>query len=284
MKAAEVYARELRIDAFLRRNPWVLATVTCIVAGSLYVAIYESMLLFDHGCHWSIVVSGLCAHAFFVITMHDGAHQSLSVTVADRWIMNTSAGLIVLPLYTELFRKYHLLHHAHTNTELDPLWASNKKQLFEEHRLLYAFLQALPFVLNLYMLATRTTREKQAYPFQPEVSVLFIVWSFLVAGCVVYVAQPSPWFVLGTFAFMTSIGAVRYWGEHMGVEEGKDSNTHWFPLGMGIGNHEAHHYYPELSWLSLTIGMWFRKKDTHPLKTIYRMFFDQRFKHYGTRR
>jgi fatty acid desaturase len=237
--------------------------------------------LFDKGYYWSLIFSGLFAHAFFVITMHDGAHQSLSATKWDRFIMNTAAGLIILPLYTELFRKYHLLHHAHTNTELDPLWASNKKKLFEEHRLVYAFLQSLPFVLNLFMLLTRTKKEKQAYSFQPKVSLLFILWSFLVAGIVIYWVRPSVWFVLGTFAFMTSIGAVRYWGEHMGIEEGKASNTHWFPLGMGIGNHEAHHYYPELSWLSLTIGMWFRKKDTHPLKTVYRMFFDRRFRHYG---
>lgn len=281
MKASEVYARELKIDAFLRKYPLVLAIVTLIVAGGLYLGIYWSMGLFDKGHYWSIVLSGLFAHAFFVITMHDGAHQSLSTKPLDRFIMNTCSGLIILPLYTEMFRKYHLLHHAHTNTPLDPLWASNKKKLFDEHRLLYAFLQSLPFVLNFYMLATRTEKEKQAHPHQPTVNWYYVLWSFCVAACIVYMVQPSIWFVLGTFAFMTSIGAVRYWGEHMGIEENKDSNTHWFPLGMGIGNHEAHHYYPQISWLSLTIGMWFRKKDTHPLKTVYRMFFNSNFRHYG---
>ena len=281
MKASEKFARELKMDAFLRRNPWILASATLLTAGSLYFGIYWAMTLFDAGHYWSIVLSGLFAHAFFVITMHDGAHESLSRTRFDRLIMNTAAGLIILPLYTELFRKYHLLHHAHTNTELDPLWASNKKKLFEKHRLLYAVLQALPFVLNLYMLATRTKKEKQAHPFQPEIGIGYILWSFAVSGAVIYCVLPSVWFVLGTFAFMTSIGAVRYWGEHMGVDPEKESNTHWFPLGMGIGNHEAHHHYPQLSWLTLTIGMWFRKKDTHPLKTVYRMFFDKRFRHYG---
>lgn len=282
MRPSEKYALELKLDCFLRNNPWILATVTVLISGLLYWGIYWTLCLFQDGKYWSIILSGLFAHAFFVITMHDGAHQSLSTTKFDRFIMNTAAGLIILPLYTEMFRKYHLLHHAHTNTALDPLWASNKKRLFEKHRLVYAILQALPFVLNLYMLVTRSEKEKRAYTHQPKISWLYILWSFLVAGTILYFVQPNVFFVLGTFAFMTSIGAVRYWGEHMGIEENKASNTHWFPLGMGIGNHEAHHEYPQLSWLTLTIGMWFRKKDTHPLKTLYLMFFDKRFKHYNS--
>lgn len=282
MRASEKFARELKIEGYLRRHKFLLAVATIIVSGALYLGIYASLVWYEQGHYWTIVCAGLFAHAFFVITMHDGAHQSLTQRKIDRLIMNTAAGLIILPLYTELFRKYHLLHHSHTNTELDPLWGSNKKYLFDKHRFLYAVLQALPFVLNLYMLATRTQKEKQAHPYQPTIGWVYIIWSFIVAGFVVYMVQPPFFFVIGTFGFMTSIGAVRYWGEHMGIANEKESNTHWFPLGMGIGNHEAHHYYPELSWLTLTIGMWFRKKDTHPLKTVYRMMVDPRFRHYSS--
>jgi fatty acid desaturase len=284
MKPEERFFRELKIDTYLRNHVVVFYFITLIIAAALYGGIYLSLQLFENGHYWSLITSGLFAHAFFVITMHDTAHQSLTQRSLDRWIMNTAAGMIILPLYTELFRKYHLLHHAHTNTNLDPLWGSNKKYLFENHRFLYAVLQSLPFVLNFYMLISRTKKEKQAHPFQPRINGWYIAWSFIVALFVIYYVQPPFWFVFGTFGVMTSIGAIRYWGEHMGVDQGKESNTHWFPLGMGIGNHEAHHYYPELSWLSLTIGMWYRSKDTHPIKTVYRLFFDDRFHHYESKR
>lgn len=87
-----------------------------------------------------------------------------------------------------------------------------------------------------------------------------ILWSIIVSAYIIFLFRTPLFFVLGNFAFMTSIGAIRYWGKHMGIEDGKESNTHWFPLGMGIGNHEAHHFFPNLSWLTLTIGSFYRKK------------------------
>lgn len=140
MRPEVVFRRELEIEDFLRRNLLLLGCLSILTATSLYIGIFACMNYYKARHYWISGVSGLLAHAFFVITMHDGAHQSLTQSKYDRWIMNTCSGLIILPIYTELFRKFHLLHHAHTNTELDPLWASNKRNLFEKHRYLYAFL------------------------------------------------------------------------------------------------------------------------------------------------
>jgi len=272
--------KEQEIERFIRKKSWLLYLVTISVSLGLYLGIYWSLQLFQKGHYWSLLISGLFAHSFFVITMHDGAHKSITRTKFDYIIMNFCAGLIILPLYTELFKKYHLLHHAHTNTELDPLWSVQKEKLFTNKRILYAFLQCLPFAFNLYiiMLSSKKSEVNNPKSTKPQVGHIFL--SFAVAASIVYFFRPSVWFVLGTFTVMTTLGAVRYWGEHMGVKKNKESNTHWFPLGMGIGNHEVHHHNPGYSWLTLTLGMLFRKMDTNPIKSIYGIFFRKDFHHY----
>lgn len=273
--------REKNIESFLRKNTWLLYLTTLIVAGSLYYGIYLSMLLFHEGHYWSLLISGLLAHSFFVIMMHDGAHKAITRTKFDYTLMNISSGLIVLPLYTELFKKYHLLHHAHTNTDNDPLWAPSKEKMFKENRGLYAFLQCLPFVFNLYVLLSPNKNKDKPKPQSTKPDFIQILISFAVATTIVILFKPEFLFVIGTFTVMTTLGAFRYWGEHMGVDTDKESNTHWFPLGMGIGNHDVHHKYPGYSWLTLTIGLLFRKMDTNPFKSAYRLFFNKDFHHYN---
>ncbi|MDI1353276.1 MAG: fatty acid desaturase [bacterium] len=263
----------------MRSHKTLLYFSTFSMAAILYFGIALAMQSFRLGHYWVIFPAGLLAHSFFVITMHDGAHKSITKTKFDYFIMNFCAGLIILPLYTELFKKYHLLHHANTNTEDDPLWSDLKNKLFEEKRLLYAILQCLPFAFNLALILGYKEKKSDKSK-KVKVSIPYVILSFVVAGLVSYLTQPPLWFVLGTFTVMTSLGAIRYWGEHMGVHEGKESNTHWFPLGMGIGNHEVHHDYPGYSWLTLTIGLLFRKLNTDPFRSVYGMFFDKRYKHY----
>lgn len=272
--------REKKLEQFFRRNSWLLLLVTLSVSGLLYLGIYYSMTLFDQGHYWAIVLSGLLGHSFFVILMHDGAHKSLTRTKWDHVIMNVSAGLIILPIYTELFKKYHLMHHAHTNTDKDPLWNGFKEKLFKEKRILYAILQCVPFAFNFYVVLQSKDSKDKLKSKAAKPNIYLIILSLIVAGSIIYFARPNVWFVLGSFAVMTTLGAVRYWGEHMGTSVDKESNTHWFPLGMGIGNHEVHHHQPDYSWLTLTIGLLFRKMDTNPFKSIKGIFFDRDFRHY----
>src|SRR5436190_11376729 len=272
--------REKTIERYLRRHPWLLYFATICMSGLLYYGIYICLLAYRGGAYSAILPGGLLAHSFFVITMHDGAHRSITKTLFDYFIMNFCSGLIILPLYTELFKKYHLLRHAHTNTGHDPLWSEMKNTMFKKRRVLYAILQCLPFAFNLAVILGYK-EEKTADAKRVKISIPYVVLSFVVAAVVIALSGPPLWFVLGTFAVMTTLGALRYWGEHMGVHDDKESNTHWFPLGMGIGNHEVHHKNPGYSWLTLTIGLLFRKMDTHPVKSVYGMFWDSRYKHYG---
>jgi len=274
------FSRETRTENYLRSHKWLLYLVSLITAAALYSGVALCMISWDHGHYWAILPAGLLAHSFFVVTMHDGAHKGITGTNFDYFIMNFCSGLIILPLYTELFKKYHLLHHDHTNTEFDPLWSPEKSKLFEEKRATYALLQCLPFAFNLAIIL-KSQKEKHLEGIEkPKVSIPGVLLSSLVAGIVIYFAQPSVWFVLAGFTVMTSLGAIRYWGEHMGVAKEKESNTHWFPLGMGIGNHEVHHHEPQYSWLTLTIGLLYRKMDTNPFRSLYGILFDKKFAHY----
>ncbi len=272
--------REKKIERYLRNRPWLLYLSTFLMASLFYFGIYVCLIYFNEGYYIALIPSGLFAHSFFVITMHDGVHKAITKTKFDHFIMNFCSGLIILPFYTELFKRYHLIHHAHTNEDVDPLWSDNKKRLFEERRLLYAFLQCLPFAFNLAILFGYKKRLQKKPVNAPKVNPYYMLLSVVIATSIILLIQPSFWFIFGTLTMMTTLGAFRYWGEHMGIAKNKESNTHWFPLGMGIGNHEVHHFRPGYSWLTLSLGMFYRKMDTNPLKSFYRILTDKSFHHY----
>lgn len=275
------FEREKNIERYLRNHRGLLYLITFLVAGLLYAGIAFCLIAYTNGYYWIVIPAGLLAHSFFVITMHDGAHKSITQTKWDYFIMNCCSGLILIPIYTELFKKFHLLHHANTNTAYDPLWSEQKQRIFNEKRVLYTFLQCIPFAFNLAIVLGYKKSKKNYKGKIPNVNMAYIFLSLLVAAVIIFYVRPPILFYLGTICVMTTLGAIRYWGEHMGTQECKDSNTHWFPLGMGIGNHEVHHQFPRFSWLTLTIGLLFRKKDTNPFKSIYQIYFDKSFHHYG---
>ena len=110
-----------------------------------------------------------------------------------------------------------------------------------------------------------------------------MVWATLLSVLVVWLVQPSIWFFLGSL-FVLNIGTtLRHWCEHLGTAKDRESNTYWFPLGMGIGNHETHHHHAHLSWLTLSIGLMYRKRQTNPLKALLGVMFDKNFGHYRAR-
>lgn len=114
------------------------------------------------------------------------------------------------------------------------------------------------------------------------ISVINMVWASAISLLVIWLVQPSIWFVLGSF-FVLNIGTtLLHWCEHLGTATDRESNTYWFPLGMGIGNHEAHHHHAHPSWVTLSIGLFYRKRQTNPLKALCGVLFDKDFAHYRT--
>jgi fatty acid desaturase len=236
-----------------------------------------------------VALSGLLLHAFMIVVVHDGAHRAITRTRFDSVLMNVGAGLVLLPPYGELFRRYHLLHHAHTNEPVDPLWPPFKKDLYRRHRRLCMLAELVPFAFTILVLL-RGARTRPSLG-GPRVRPAYVVMASLAAIVVAVAVRPRPGFVLLTVLCANAWGAVRHWCEHVGPvrsqpelpEAPRESNTYRFPLGMGIGNHAAHHAHPGYSWIAMAIGLAGRPRETGPLSTVWSMLVRPDYQPYALR-
>lgn len=273
---------EERAEKFLRAHNWLVGLITLITVGLLVTGIYFCMQGFKNGHYWTIVPSAILAHAYFVIVIHDGAHKAITRTAADHVFSNLFSGFLLLPFYPEPFRKYHLLHHGHTNKETDPLWAPVKANLYKKNRYLYIICQMLPLAFTVVVLInSEKYRKKNKIVLKgPGIRWYYVLLAFAASAVTIWFVQPPVWFVIGTLFCLSALGAIRHWCEHMGTDMSRESNTYWFPLGMGVGNHDYHHDHPNYSWISLMLGLYGRKRDTNPFKTLYGILFVRSFAHY----
>lgn len=272
------FTKEIYIEQQLRKQPWLIPFVTLIAAVVLYAGLYWCMIGFKHKHYWTIVPAGIIAHAFIILVVHYGSHKAITQTVFDRFIMNLGTAVVFLPFYAEFFRKYHLTHHANTNTEVDPLWPPVKKKIFESNRALYILGSFVPFLFTVFLLMAGEEKRKNVK--MPSVKFAYFILSTIFSVLLIVLIQPPLFFVLGTVYFLNIVASLRHWCEHIGHHQEKESNTYWFPLGMGIGNHEAHHHHPHFSWFTMMLGLFYRKKDTNPIKAFYGIAFDKDMVHY----
>src|SRR5262249_29484491 len=132
------------------------------------------------------------AHAWMILLVHDGAHRAITRTAADRWICSIGAGLLIMPLYGEAFRKYHLLHHKHTNERLDPLFSPAKRRLYERSRLLYMVLDVVP------MLLTFVCKAEPAPPGWLPMEKKYMAAGVAASAVTIALARPALGFVVWT--------------------------------------------------------------------------------------
>lgn len=277
-------AVEQRAEALLRRVPVVVPALTLLTAAGLYAGVGACLHLYERGGWAVVVLSGLLVHAFAVVLVHDGAHRAITRTGADSLLMNLGSGLVLLPFYAELFRRYHLIHHAHTNESVDPLWPPFKKQLYLEHRRLYMLAELLPFLFQVLLLVLGARRETARRARGPRVRAGYLALSLCTAVATAWWIRPPLAFVLLTLLCANAWGAARHWCEHIGFDGTRESNTYRFPLGMGIGNHGAHHRHPGFSWIAMAVGLALRPKDTGPLRTIRAMLRHPEYMPYAASR
>jgi fatty acid desaturase len=275
------YKYELDLEKSLRKQKWLLPLITILTATTLYFLVVVCAHFFNLGQYWTIIPAAFLAHAFFIIILHDGSHKSITRTKADRFIMNLGASLMFLPFYGELFRKFHLIHHGNTNSNLDPLWPSAKTELYNNKRWFYVLCELVPILFSIYSIIMskkeNTTNKKVK---GPKVELKYILMGSLISLAVILIFIPNIWFLLFTFLVLNFIGKIRHWCEHMGVDNSVESNTFSFPLGMGVGNHDTHHHSPHVSWFVLMIGLYNRKKNSSFLKAFTGVFFNKNFTHY----
>lgn len=283
-KARSEFEREIRLEKKLRQYAFLIPLVTLVTAGLLLSGIYFCILLFQKAQYWSILPAALFIHSFFVVVVHDAAHNSITGTWFDRVILNAGAALMLLPFYGEAFRKFHLIHHARTNHENDPLWSPLKQHLFQKNRFVYLLFEIIPLLSTIYSVSKFSKTQKDKSRMHRIKSVEINYWYMVLAtGASVLLflwLTPPLFFLAGTLFLLNLLSTLRHWSEHLGEYKNKESNTFWFPLGMGIGNHETHHHHAYLSWFTLMIGLFYRKKDTNPLKVIRGVLIDKKYEHY----
>ncbi|WP_031455501.1 fatty acid desaturase [Flavobacterium chungangense] len=239
------------------------------------------MSLYERGFYWTFIPAGFFAHSFLIITVHDGSHKAITKTKFDRLIVNLSSSLIFIPFYGEHYRKYHLIHHGYTNTDLDPLSSTISKELYQKHRYLYIFLEAIPVFYTFYLIFDFNNRENTKKVNNAlKINRIYFILSICISIIWFLIIKPPVYFVLLTLLLLNIISAVRNWCEHMGTSLEHKTNTYWFPMGFGIGNHDVHHEHPNLSWLTLTIGLLKRDKNSNPIKTLRGILFDKSFTFY----
>jgi hypothetical protein len=165
---------------------------------------------------------------------------------------------------------------------VDPLWPDTKKKLYDNHRFFYVLCTLIPLLFTLYLLITqqRKVAKMDKKVMSPKMNFYYMAGAFAVSAVVIYFAQPSLVYVLCTLFVLNAFSVLRHWCEHLGYNNEHESNTFWFPMGMGIGNHDVHHHVPHLSWFTLWLGLFSRPKTTSVPKAIYGVFFDPNFEHY----
>lgn len=273
---------EIELERKMRKYRILIPKITLLTGLLLYAGIILCGYYFSQGYYWTFLPAGLMGHSFFIVIVHDGAHKSITRSKWDRYIMNLGCSIMLLPFYGEGFRKYHLIHHANTNTNVDPLWPKQKKKLYENRRWLYILFELIPLLYTSFLVLNQNKKLSKniEYVKGPKINYYHILWGAIISLTMIYFLQPPLFFLVATLLTLNIFSTLRHWCEHLGYNKNKTSNTFWFPLGMGIGNHDTHHEHPHISWIVLFIGLFKRNKDTHLFKTVFGVFFKKSFHHY----
>ncbi|MCP2029669.1 fatty acid desaturase [Flavobacterium sp. HSC-32F16] len=275
---------EISIEKKLRKNFLLIPLATLILASLLSLSIAYCMNLYEKGYYWAFIPAGFFVHSFLIITVHDGSHKAITKTKLDRFILNLCSALVFLPFYGEHYRKYHLIHHGYTNTDFDPLSSSKSKYIYQKNRFLYILLESIPLLYTFYLIFDFNNKEStKKVNSALKINRMYFLITICISIIWFWLLQPPVYFVLFTLIFLNIISAVRSWCEHMGTSLEHKTNTYWFPMGFGIGNHDVHHEYPNLSWLTLAIGLTKREKNSNPVKSIKGILLDKKFTFYNVK-
>ena len=273
------YKFEIGLENRLRKTKWLISLITFITSSIMIYGILICMHYFNLGNYWTIIPAAFLAHAFFIVLLHDASHKSITKTKADRIIMNIGSGILLLPFYGELFRRYHLIHHGNTNSIEDPLWPTVKTHLYENRRWFYILCEFVPILFSIYLIFM-SKKEREVKIKGPKVEIKYILGASVISLAIILLVPLNGWFLLFTLLLLNIISTIRHWCEHMGYDNSVESNTFWFPLGMGIGNHSTHHNLPHISWFVLMIGLFYRKKNASFFKSLFGVIFRNKFMHY----
>lgn len=220
--------------------------------------------------HWYLLVPGMIAHGFTIVTlfapMHECVHRTAFATRTFNEVFGWIAGVLSFYSFT-YYRHYHTWHHRYTqDPEKDPELMTPKPQSLAGYTL---EITGLPFwsarpALFVRLVLGRT----QQYPFVPErarktVAIstacqLTIYLSALVSIAIGYTWALYYWFLPVLFA-QPMLRAITI-AEHTGCTQDANGLTNTrttlasFPVRLLMWNmpfHAEHHLYPSIPFHGL---------------------------------
>ena len=270
---------EERIDAALRRvQPLVVAFALLVLSAGVWLvwAAGPRLAAAAAGGHpWLAIGTpfalAVVVHGVFILVVHEATHGNLLGRPADDWLGSIASGVLLLPFTAEVFQPVHRVHHFLTNRPGDTNWSPFRQRLFARSRLLYALYELVPVVNCLDRTRARYPRDRRR---------VAAAWAAALATWAVL--RPPFGYWLLVLVGLNLLTTLRFWIEHFVFASERSSNTYWFPLSFGIGNHEVHHQNPGISALALAIGLWFRAKSHLLPVAPLCVLFSSGYRHFRT--
>lgn len=227
--------------------------------------------------HWAvitgaIVIIGARQHALFVM-IHEAVHMHISQNkFLNNWISDLFCAFPLL-FDTEVYRKNHLAHHRHTNTDQDPDWVRKvglkewtfpvtKKDiiLFAPYFLLYKGPKEWGYILWRFSGFGEKQRWKTEPGFLLFKAAYFGAAIALFFGLGIEKQALLYWFV-PMFFVLPTVGRIRSIAEHFAVSYSNSHNSTrdvragWlegFLLApFNVHYHLTHHEYPHIPFYHL---------------------------------
>ena len=256
------------------RGLWGMARQWLVIAASI------AGISCLHGGRWwaayplAAIIIASRQHAFLGL-LHDGTHYRLMRSRPGNDLVSDLFCAFPIGLSTELYRRQHLLHHQHVNTDQDPYWV--QMQAHEDWRWPKDHLTALKlFVFDIIGLCCHKTFLVlfQWSPAQPAggnpsplpaaVRIRFLSFITIVALALAVTHTWSCFFLLWVIPLFTIFGALiraRSVAEHLVLPSDHELNStrhveattleRLLVAPVNLNYHLAHHLFPSVPFYNL---------------------------------
>jgi fatty acid desaturase len=255
-----------------RRDLWPLLAIlgnwTVMIGAILTASHFEFLPL----TLCAIVLIGARQHALFIL-IHEAVHGHLS---RNRYLNETLSNLFcAFPLLfdTEVYRKNHLKHHRHLNSDQDPDWVRKvglKEWTFPvTAKQMALFVPYFVFLRGPYEWACIIYRfsgftDKQRWKTEPFFLLFKASYFVLTAAAFIYfgvVTQALLFWFIPMFFGLTVAGRIRSVAEHFALNykdelnSTRDVKTSWIEGFLisphNVNLHLTHHLHPHIPFYAL---------------------------------